>query len=349
MRSSLIRTSMVSQSLRAKPQAFLLTFLCFIGAPGLALGQGSDHIGQVSVRVRERPTESPLAQVCVQLVRFPDGILVEPFTGSDGGVQFSSISVGAYTIRVTRQGYQPGEAHVDFRRGDGTLQTVDIQLMPLEQSGPSAPRGTVSADDLKIPENAKKEFERGKRLLNEKKDQQESIGAFERAIELYPDYSDAYFLMGAAQMQLNNATTAEASLRKAIALDAHRTAPYYPLAILLFGQQRFTEEEELLQLARKQDVADWRWPFELARCQAQQSHWDSALQYGLAAGRSANVPSKVHLLLADIYANSNMPSEAVAELELFSKLDPQSTYMVRVREVLPTLRQRATAARPHTR
>jgi len=49
-------------------------------------------------------------------------------------------------------------------------------------------------------------------------------------------------------------------------------------------------------------------------------------------------------LLADIYANSNKPREAVVELELFSQLDPQSTYMARVREVLPVLRQRAAAA-----
>lgn len=56
------------------------------------------------------------------------------------------------------------------------------------------------------------------------------------------------------------------------------------------------------------------------------------------------MPSKVHLLLADIYANSNKPREAVVELELFSQLDPQSTYMARVREVLPVLRQRAAAA-----
>jgi len=123
---------------------------------------------------------------------------------------------------------------------------VDIPLLPVDQDRIGAPGGTISADDLKIPESARKEFERGKRLLNEKKDQLESIAAFRRAIELYPDYSDAYFLLGTAQMQLNDAKAAEASLRKAIALDAHRTGPYYPLAMLLFGQRRFDDEEELL-------------------------------------------------------------------------------------------------------
>jgi len=49
-------------------------------------------------------------------------------------------------------------------------------------------------------------------------------------------------------------------------------------------------------------------------------------------------------MLADIYPNSDRPREAVAELELFAHLDPQSAYMDRVREVLPVMRQRAASA-----
>ena len=311
-----------------------------------ALPQGSDHIGQVFVRVHDRLNEDPLAQAHVQLLRFPDGIVGEQFTGSDGGVQFSGISVGAYTIRASLQGYEPGEARVDFRKGDGTLQKVDIPLLLRKQDRDSMAGGTISADDLRIPYNARKEFERGRQLLNEKRDLNGSIAAFQRAIELYPGYADAYFLMGAAQVQLHAAPVAEASLRKAIALEAHKTAAYYALAILLFGQRRYNEEKELLLEAQKLDATDWRWPFELARCHAQQGQWESALRYGLAASATANVPSKVHLLLADIYANSNKPREAVAELELFAQLDPNSAHMDRVREVLPVLRQRAAGPSP---
>jgi hypothetical protein len=90
--------------------------------------------------------------------------------------------------------------------------------------------------------------------------------------------------------------------------------------------------------AEKLDATDWRWPFELARCHAQQGQWQSAQRYGVVANERASAPVKVHLLLADIYANSDRPREAVAELELFGKLDPKSSYMERVREVLPILR-----------
>jgi tetratricopeptide (TPR) repeat protein len=303
--------------------------------------QVSDHMGKVLIRVRDRVNEEQLAQVQVQLIRFPDGVVGEQFTGSDGSVEFSGLSVGAFTIRASHQGYEPGQAQIDLRNWDRTLQSVDISLMPRREEESGTPNGIVAANALKVPEKARKEFERGSRLLNEKKDFSRSIAAFHRAIELYPGYADAYFLMGTAQMQTSAASDAEASLRKAIALDAHMTAPYYPLALMLFGQKRYAEEKELLLQAQKLDATDWRWPFELARCHAQQSQWESALLWGVAASGSTNVPPRVHLLLADIYANSNRPGEAVAELELFTKLDPTSSYMERVRQVIPILRQRA--------
>jgi tetratricopeptide (TPR) repeat protein len=216
--------------------------------------------------------------------------------------------------------------------------------MPHRHKEGGAPNGIVSAGTLKAPDNARKEFERGSRLLNEKKDLPRSIAAFHRAIELYPGYADAYFLMGTAQMQTSAASDAEVSFRKAIALNGHMTAPYYPLAVLLFGQHRYAEEKELLLTAEKLDGTDWRWPFELARCHAQQGQWESAQRYSMVANERASAPAKVHLLLADIYANSDKPREAVAELELFAELDPKSSYMERVREVLPILRQRAAAS-----
>jgi tetratricopeptide (TPR) repeat protein len=309
----------------------------------LAAGQ-SDRVGQVAVRVRDRRTENQLEQVRVQLVRFPDGVVNEQFTGSDGGVLFSGISVGAYTIRAMRHGYEAGEARVDFRRGDSTVQNVEIPLTPLDTDLPKAPGGTISSQGLQIPDNARKEVERGMRLLNQKKNPRASIDAFLRAIGLYPEYADAYFLLGSAQIQINQAAAAEASLRKAIAIDDRRPAPYYPLAMLLFSQDRLDDEQRLLLTAKNLAPEDWRWPFELARCDAQQGRWEAALKYALEANRNSSAPTRVHLMLADIYANSNRPRDAVDELELFARLDPRSAYMDRVKEVLPVMRQRAAAA-----
>ena len=336
-------TQSFSRYLLVATLATSLIFICPLGF-GQSAAPVSDHMGKVLIRVRDRVKEEQLAQVQVQLIRFPDGVVAEQFTGSDGSVEFSGLSVGAFAIRASHQGYEPGEAQINLRDGDRTLQSVDIALMPRRREESGGPNGIVSASTLKAPDNARKEFERGSRLLNEKKDLARSIAAFHRAIELYPGYADAYFLMGTAQIQTSAASDAEVSLRKAIALNGHMTAPYYPLALLLFGQHRYAEEKELLLTAEQLDGTDWRWPFELARCHAQQGQWESAQRYGVVANERASAPAKVHLLLADIYANSDRPREAVAELELFAKLDPKSSYMERVREVLPILRQRAAAS-----
>lgn len=318
-------------------------FLCLLDY-ALPTNAQSDLAGQVLIRVRDRVTEEQLEQVQVQLIRFPEGIVDERFTGSDGNVQFSGLSFGAYRIRAARRGYEPGETQIDLSHSDGTLESVEISLIPRKSEGTGKSQGVVAASALKAPDKAKRELERGRRFLNEEKDYGRSIAAFQKAIQLYPGYADAYFLMGTAQMQTGAASNAEASLRKAITLDARFPAPYYPLALLLFAEKRYSEEKELLLEAQKLDPADWRWPFELARCLAQQSQWDGALSYGLKATRSANVPPRVHLLVADIYSNSGRPREAVAELELFAKLDPKSSYMERVSQVLSVLRQRSTAS-----
>ena len=324
-----------------------LIFFCLLGLTKSTASQVSGHLGKILIRVRNRVNEELLAQVQIQLIRFPDGVVGEQFTGSDGSVQFSGLSVGAFTVRAWRQGYEPGDAHIDLRDGDSSVQNIEISLLPGKQE-PNGIGGTISVNTLRVPENARKEFERGMQLLNEKKDFSRSIAAFRRAVERFPGYAQAYFMMGTAQIQINDPSAAEASLRKAIELDSHMTAPYYALAVLMFEQRRYAEEKELLLEAQKLDATDWRWSFELARCDAQQGRWESALRYGLAASGSADAPSKIHLLLADIYANSNRPREAVAELEVFAKLDPKSSYMERVREVLPILRQRSadSAFRP---
>lgn len=322
----------------------LSVFVCPHGVTQPTAASASEQTGRIVVRVRDRISEELLPQVLVQLIHFPGGIVGEQFTGSDGSVQFSGLSVDTFTIRAALRDYEPSDARVDVSDGNQTVQNVNIFLSPRERGRNSAPGGVVAADALKIPHNAQKEFERAKRLLNEKKDLIRSIAALQRAIELYPGYADAYFLLGSAQIQINANSAAEESLKKAIALNAHLKAAYYSLAVLLFGERRYSEEKDLLFEAEELDGTDWHWPFELARCYAQQGQWDIALRYGLTASARSDVPPRIHLLLADVYANSNKSRDAVGELELFTELDPKSAYIDRVREVLPILRQRATAS-----
>jgi len=280
--------------------------------------------------------------------RFPDGLVAQQFTDSSGTTTFTGFPRGSYIVRAAHSGYQTNEVSVDFRRGDA-LQSVEISLSPLEKDQPGKPGSSIAVQDLRIPENARKEFERGTKLLNERKQPRESIAAFEKATELFPQYADAFLFLGTAHLQLGEAGPAEESLRKVLALDPRTTPPYYPLATLLFSQKRYDEEQRLLVEAQKLDNKDWHWPFELARCEAQQAYWEPALQHALESSKLPKAPTKVHLLLGDIYSNTGRIKEAIGELELFVQLDPQSSYVARISQVLPELRRQVSSnesARP---
>jgi tetratricopeptide (TPR) repeat protein len=202
--------------------------------------------------------------------------------------------------------------------------------------------GKVSARMLSLPTAATENFQKGVQSLQGAKNPRQSLEYLQKAIAAAPDYYEAYFLQGTAYAQLNSAKDAESSFRKAIELKPDFMSPYYPLAMVLFGQKRFDEEEQLLQEAMKQNADGWQWPFELARCAALRAQWDKALKYGKAAIGKENAPSKVHLLMGDLYSNTGDNDDAIAEFELFRKLDPHSPYIPKVEQALVKLRSAAS-------
>jgi len=153
--------------------------------------------------------------------------------------------------------------------------------------------------------------------------------------------------MGMAYIRTKQLQEAQSAFEKAVDLNPKFLNPYFPLAELLIANKQFDKAAPLLQQAMVEDSQDWRWPYELAFCSARQGQWEEAVEYGQVALRRPNSATKVHLLLADVYSNSGKVAKAVEELEEFERLDPQSPYIGRVREVLPQLRLQASSRDEH--
>ena len=327
--------------IRFVPAILILTF---IGAPIAHSQQTRETRLTINVRVTDQDSGSPLEQVSLELVIFPDQVVDTIFTNSNGLAAFALVfSQDQFIIRATKPDFVP-QALTFEPRGALTVM-VPIQMRAVESKS-QGPGGTVSARALSIPESARREFDKGLEFLNVKKDPQQSIGHFENAIGVYPNYHEAYFLIGMAYLQTKQPKEGQAALQKAIDLNPKFLEPYFPLSELLIADKQFDKAVPLLLAADQQDPRNWRWPYQLAMCYAKQGIWDKALNYGQAALARPDPPSKIHLLMADVYSNSGDPAKAVAELEQFEKLDPKSPYIVRVEKVLPELRKQAAAARP---
>lgn len=304
--------------------------------PALSLAQGL--VATVDIRVVDAQAEQPLNQVKVELLAFPDRFVQMAHTGSSGRVELFNIPLGSYIVRASHAGYTTADVRIDIRRGEST-KFVELRLQSVRSGETLTTVGVVSERTLAIPAPALKQMEQGIRLLNEKKDAKRSLQHFRKAIELYPPYYEAYFMLGMAHVQLNSPGQAQLALEKAIELNPTFLEPYYPLSVLLMSEKKYEQAEHLLQKAMQLDTKDWKWPFELARCHASRGQWDKALSYAEMAHAHPNPPSKVHILMADLYSGVGQTVKAVEELEKFIKLDPTSPYVPRVKAALKQLRQ----------
>ena len=299
----------------------------------------------IAVHVTDQSSGNPLDQVKLELVIFPDQVVETIFTDSNGHTGFQPVIAQSYLIRATKPDFEPQQITIEPLRGALNMM-VPIQLQPVGSKS-QGPGGAISARELSIPGPARDEYGKGVALLNAKKDPQQGAEHFLKAIDAFPNYYEAYFMLGMAYLQMNpqQPHKAQTALQKAVDLNPKFLDPYFPLSDLLMAGKQFDKVVPLLLAADQQDPKNWRWPYQLAMCYAKQGTWDKAVSYGQTALMQPNASSKVHLLMADVYSNSGDPAKAVAELEQFEKLDPKSPYVARIEEVLPELRKQAKAAR----
>ena len=293
---------------------------------------------ELSIRVMGSKNEGNLSQVKVELIVFPDSVAATAFSDSTGFAHFGQVEPQRYLIRASMQGYNTTELEIDpvvgMRIGN---YTVHLVASSEASNVPGSP--TVSARQLSIPAGAEKEFNAGLKELQQNKNPQSSIPHFTKAIEKFPGYYEAYFMLGVAQGQLKASTEAESAFRKAIDLNPKYLDAYQALAWLLYVQKKYADEVPLLEAAQKQDPQNWKWFYELSRAYANQGQWDKAMDYGKKAEAATDAPSMVHLLMFDLYNNTNQPAQALGELEQFAKLDPQSPQIEKVKQIMEDLKK----------
>jgi len=304
---------------------------------GSAHGQGQVPPVDITVRVTDAENEQPIDRAKIELLRFPEGVVQMAFVDSSGQILFSGLPPQSYNLRASKSGYETTDIRVDIRRGE-TFKNVDVRMQAVRSGAPGA-AGVVSTRMLSIPAPALKEFQKGVEFLNNKKNPKRSLDHLREAIQLYPDYYEAYFVLGMALLQLNSNSEAQSALEKAIEINPQFIDPYYPLSVLLATQRQYDEAERFLLKAMELDPKDWKWPFELARCHANRGQWDKAMTYAEMAHTHPNPPPKIHILMADLYSGAGETAKAIEELEKFIKLDPKSPYVPRVKAALKQLQQ----------
>jgi Carboxypeptidase regulatory-like domain/Tetratricopeptide repeat/TPR repeat len=265
----------------------------------------------------------------VDLQSIAGGILSTAFTNTVGNFQFNNVRPGSYELIFAQPGYQDDREHVEV---DGPVFGMTVTLRRLSSAGnPGSP--TVSVRDFSIPEKARDAMHKGMSLLYQKSDYPGSIKQFQRAIQAYPNYYEAYAQMGFAYMRMKDPDQSEKALRKSIDIsEEHYVDAFVMLAALLSSNKRFADAEPLARKAVELDANSWHAQSELAQALMGLKRPGEAENCAQEAIKLQPQNPLLHLLLADVHIELKNDLALLDDFDAYLKLAPNGPYAEQVRQ-----------------
>lgn len=313
-----------------------------------------------SLRGAQRATREPLNPIPLRLTITVDGdamkaahvsvelmdavgsgsAMADRVTDNDGRVDFVAYA-GLHRIRISGPGIQ---------RYDGEIEILPSEISHVErirvhaaerrqQAAESPPTGVVPAMRLRIPEGARRAFERGTEAMQQQL-WEKSRASFEAAIHEYPQYDMAYNGLGLVQMQLNQIEAARQSFSKALELNPDYAGANRNLARILLSEHKVAEALPLLErsLATEPDNV---WALtNAANAEFLLHDFANAIQY---ARKAHALPHQafpiVHIIAARSLEAAAHPAQALEEYRLYLQEDPKGPDAKRAQEAVERLRK----------
>ncbi len=266
----------------------------------------------------------PAARVRVEVRAITGGEIATTFTDSSGRFEAPASGTGSVIVTVEEQGYEPVEQRVDVGYGGtpGVIITLrKARTTPVEREGSSG--YTVSVHDLKMPGKARHEFAKGVERL-QKNDAEGSLEHFKEATDAFPNYYQAYYQIGVANMELRRGNEAEQALQRSIDLSGGGYAePQFALGALLCDRQSYSEAERVLRRAIEVDGSSWKGHLFLGQALFGQNRLTEAEKSAHEVLlRKADLPS-TYVLLANIHIRQREYILAIKDLDTFLSMKPE--------------------------
>jgi tetratricopeptide (TPR) repeat protein len=210
-----------------------------------------------------------------------------------------------------------------------TLDRIGV-AQPGTSNGPSAFSDTssaqVSAQTLRVPRKAMKAFNTGTKLLTAN-NASASIPEFQKAIKAFPDYYEAYYNMGVANLDLGNLGDAEKAFNRSVELSKGLyPRPHFSLGLTLALQKRYSEAKEVIQRGLDLDNKDAVGHCAMALVFIGEARLPEAEKSAQRAVLSNANFATGHLLLALIHARQNEITAVVADLDQYLRLVPNGPH-----------------------
>jgi Flp pilus assembly protein TadD len=292
--------------------------------------------GAISGRV-VLPTGHPVSASIRVVLSSPEDPGLPVYTDNNGNFTFNNLPEGTYTIEVygDRKLYETVSETVRVIRNRVTL-TVYLK----EKASPRTSTGNVVSAaefDQNVPSQAKKEYEKAIRSLNDGKTQ-EAIEQLKRALAISPNFLMARNDLGVQYLKLNRFAEALEQFESAIEINVKAFNPRLNLGIVLVKQKKFTDALDHLRMADSIDSSSPSVHFYLGITLVETDDLINAereLSKALSLGGAEYLVA--HYYLAVSFMKNGDREKAIRELKSYLEASPVGEDAARARQMLEQL------------
>jgi tetratricopeptide (TPR) repeat protein len=284
---------------------------------GVLSHSGDPHVGAIRGQVN---FETPIiGSLTVELVGQMGVNTMSAALQAGGEFELYGVAPGAYQLRVTHSG--GSVVHEEPVVVTGGYQQLSIQVRTKSKDGASG-GATVSIRQLqhKIPMDAQKEYGKGK-AASSKGNQTLALDHFQKAIQLDPEFADAFNDIGVTYAALGQLQQAADQFQKAIDLVPDHPAAAANLSIALCKLEHYHEAGAMARRALKLDPTVLKVRFVLGISLAREGG-DQAEALDNLQRAAVEFPN-AHLVAAKILAETNRREDAAKQLQDYLS-SPQS-------------------------
>lgn len=305
--------------------------LSLVLPPALSAQDGEIH-GNVWMAGSNRPPDGTILTLSSDA-----GEVIQQVTPEGGGrFQFTYLRRGVYYVTARAPGFHDGTQRADLF----TIKRMSLffTMVPKREKGKPEPTGTDAVVDqrqLLIPEKARKEFEKGARdVIGERPNPESGLKHLRKAVELYPDYYEAYSLMGTAYMDQQKWPEAEEALKKSLKLNDRYAASYFALGAMYNRQGKPAEAAAVLEKGLEIEAKGWSGHLELAQSCLSLNQVEKAEDHARQAHELAPKFPLVHIVLANTLLRRQDLKGARQEYQHYLDSAPQGPLAGQVRGVM---------------
>ena len=269
---------------------------------------------------------APALRAAVVLYGAESAYTSSALSDGKGQFRFRKLAPGTYTVVVYVHGQGDTRRTVEVTQSLANKRGVVEVRIPLPERGVKTLKQHygVSARELSIPDRAKREYHEARRDLR-KPDAAAAFRHLEQAVELAPQFAEAWNYMGTMSYQSGKYADAEKYFRRALEAEPGLYDALVNLGGVLLNLRRYQEAFEYNQYAALERPDD-----ALAQSQLGLNHFllgrmEPAVEHLKRAKKLDPAHfSQPQLTLAEIYTRRGDRVAAVRELEEYVKLHPDA-------------------------